>query len=87
MTEFMDCRVSMELLTIISPDRESSVDMTTKLVRFLLQMVVAVPLKPVVVPISQSPEVDLVPLPMTDQPHAPLEFLSEVPFCVSWVEA
>ena len=61
--------------------------MAVKLVPFLFQTVLAVPLKPVIEPTSQSPEVVLVPLPVTDQPQAPLAFLTIVPFCVSWVEA
>ena len=44
-------------------------DVAVKLVPFLFQTVVAEPLKPVIEPTSQSPEVVLVPLPVTDQPQ------------------
>ena len=61
--------------------------MAVKLVPFLFQTVVAVPMNPVIVPTSQSPEVVLVPLPETHQAQAPLAFFSILPSCVSRVEA
>ena len=53
--------------------------MAVKLVPFLFQTVVAESLKPVIEPTSQSPEVVLVPLPVTDQPQMP-PLSTTVPF-------